>query len=232
MKDIPKTTLFMLSSLDGKISSGDTDEVDVDRDWKTIKGVKEGLHQYYELEQRTDVVSFNTGKVMAKIGVNDRKLETEPIPVRFVLVDNNPHLRESGLRYLSSWLKHIYIVTTNNNHPAFSLSDEIENLTVISYKKEIDFLDLFHTLKTSHAVNRMTIQSGGTMNASLLRKGLIDRVSIVIAPLLVGGRTTPTLVDGEAIHSVKELDLIKPLKLVKLTKLKNSYIHLLYKVLN
>lgn len=49
----PYATLFLVCSVDGKISSGDTDELDVDRDWNRIEGVKEGLHQYYELEDRS-----------------------------------------------------------------------------------------------------------------------------------------------------------------------------------
>lgn len=44
----PINTLFMLMSLDGKINSGDSEELDVDRDWCKIDGVKEGLHQYTE----------------------------------------------------------------------------------------------------------------------------------------------------------------------------------------
>lgn len=222
----------MISSLDGKISSGDTDKVDVDQDWKSIKGVKEGLYKYYDLEKKTDMVSFNTGKVMAKVGVNSRKPTKDAIPVRFVLVDNKPHLKASGLKYLSSWLKHVYIVTSNKKHPAFALQDKVDNISVIYYKGKINFKDLFKKLKKEYAVKRMTIQSGGTMNAALLREGLIDRVSLVVAPLLVGGSTTPTLVDGEAIHSVKELSKLKPLKLVEVNKLQHSYLHLIYKVLD
>ena len=48
----PITTLFMLMSVDGKISTGATDELDVDKDFPKITGVSEGLHQYYEIEQR------------------------------------------------------------------------------------------------------------------------------------------------------------------------------------
>ena len=66
----PITTLFMLSSVDGKISTGATDELDVDKDYPKIDGVKEGLYQYYDIEQTTDLWSLNSGKVQAKIGVN------------------------------------------------------------------------------------------------------------------------------------------------------------------
>lgn len=228
MNKIPKTTLFMISSLDGKISSGDTDTVDVDQDWKNLKGVKEGLHQYYDLEKKTDIVSFNTGRVMEKIGSNEQKNNPVKIPVTFIFVDNKPHFKKTGLTYFSKRAKKTFIVTTNKNHPAFKAEDNIE---VIYYKKEINFVDLFQKLKKDFKINRMTIQSGGTMNATLLRLGLINKVSLVIAPLLVGGATTSTLIDGEAIHSVKELNKLKPLKLIKAQKLKHSYLHLVYKVL-
>ena len=36
-------TLFILESLDGKISTGSVDSLDVDQDFKRIHGVKEGL---------------------------------------------------------------------------------------------------------------------------------------------------------------------------------------------
>ena len=49
MSKRPINTLFMLMSLDGKINSGNSDELDVDRDWCKIYGVKEGLYQYYEI---------------------------------------------------------------------------------------------------------------------------------------------------------------------------------------
>ena len=54
----PITTLFMLESLDGKISTGSNDNFDVDKDFLKIDGVKEGLHQYYELEENTDFFKY------------------------------------------------------------------------------------------------------------------------------------------------------------------------------
>ena len=90
----PITTLFMLSSVDGKISTGATDELDVDRDFPLIPGVAEGLHQYYEIEQTTDLWSLNSGRVQAKMGVNDKPMPKKS-PVSFVLLDNS-HLTEGG----------------------------------------------------------------------------------------------------------------------------------------
>ena len=83
--DRPITTLFMLMSVDGKISTGATDDLDVDKDFPKIKGVNEGLHQYYEIEQTTDLWSFNSGRVQEKMGVNKKKIPRKT-PVSFVVI--------------------------------------------------------------------------------------------------------------------------------------------------
>lgn len=56
----PITTLFMLMSVDGKISTGAVDELDVDREFPRINGMKEGVYQYYEIEKTTDLWSLNS----------------------------------------------------------------------------------------------------------------------------------------------------------------------------
>ncbi len=228
MADRPYTTLFLVMSLDGKISSGDNDTLDVDTDWKRIHGVKEGLHQYYDLEKQTDACFFQSGRVFEKIGFNEREPVTTKIPVTGVIVDNKPHLDEKGMRYLSSWLERVIIVTTHSNHPGKNLAN---NVHLVEVKDPIDFPGVFHTMKLRYRIERITIQSGGTLNAELLRAGLIDEVSIVVAPLLAGGSTTSTLVDGEAIHSIDELHKLKVLEFISCNLLRHSYIHLRYKVL-
>lgn len=49
----------MLMSVDGKISTGAVDELDIDREFPRINGVKEGVYQYYEIEKTTDLWSLN-----------------------------------------------------------------------------------------------------------------------------------------------------------------------------
>lgn len=227
----PINTLFMLMSLDGKINSGDSDALDVDRDWCKIEGVKEGLYQYYEIEKTTDWYSLNTGRVMEKIGVNTRKEKPQKIDCRFIIIDRKPHLNENGVEYLCNWVETLFLVTDNKNHPAYQLLDKFDNLKIIYYEN-IDLSNLMEDLKKNYDVEKITIQSGGTLNCEFLRKGLIDYVNIVIAPILVGGSTTNTLIDGKAISKVEELNQLKPLKLLETHVLQNSYIQLKYKVLN
>ena len=227
----PETTLFMLMSVDGKISSGSTDKLDVDKDWKKIVGVREGLEQYYAIEQTTDLYSLNTGRVLAKIGINDKLDIPIKSPVSFIIVDRKPHLNNNGIQYLCNWLRKLIIVTNNEKHPAFGLIGSFENLIVIFYEGDIDFRDLFARLKVEQGVNSLTIQSGGTLNSVFIRSGLIDHLKIVVAPVVVGGNDTPTLVDGKSLLNEDELDDLKALKLKKSKVLKDSYLMLEYDVI-
>lgn len=227
----PATTLFLLTSVDGKISTGDIDKRDVDTDFPQIPVVKDGLFQYYEIEKHTDVVSLNTGRVMAKIGANTRSDPKEQMKVDFVIIDSKPHLTEKGVRYLAKWVRKLYIVTTNNNHPAFTLQKEFSNITPIFFENKIDLSELLLQLKKTYNVKRITIQSGGTLNASWIREGLIDRLKTVIAPCLIGGKDTQSLIGGESLHTEEDLKKIRPLELVSVKKLKYSYLEIVYKVL-
>lgn len=228
----PVTTLFLLESLDGKINSGNSDALDVDRDWKNIDGLKEGLQQYYDIESNTDTFSLNTGRVMAKIGVNERENEPEKIDVvTFVIIDNAPHLNERGIDYLCRWVGRLILVTTNDNHPAFKMRENYENLDIFHYKT-LDLAQVLHDVHEKYGAERLTIQSGGNLNCQFLRDDLIDYVNIVIAPVLVGGRDTSTLIDGEAISSPEELDKIRPMKLLECKALNDSYVQLRYEVIH
>ena len=226
----PITTLFMLESLDGKISTGSTDNLDVDKDYPKIDGVKEGLYQYYELEKKTDYFSLNTGKVMAKIGVNDKKEYGDKVDVTFVIIDNKPHLNENGIDYICHWVGRLLLVTTNKNQIAYSLKEKYSNLEILDYET-VDLKKLLEDLYSKYNAERLTIQSGGTLNGMFVREKLLDFVNIVIAPIIVGGKDVATLVDGDAITDESELYKLMPLQLQECNSLENSYIQLKYKVL-
>ena len=220
----PFTTLFMLTSVDGKISTGATDSLDVDKDFPKIEGVKEGLSQYYEIEQTTDLWSFNTGRVQAKMGVNTRGVPLKT-PVSFVLLDNT-HLNENGVKYFCAKSKEFVLLTSNKNHPAFNVK---ENNLHIFCKENLPLKEALEYLY-SLGCERLTVQSGGTVNSLFLREKLFDAVDIVVAPVLIGGKDTATLIDGKSLMSEEELSGLGVLKLIDCEVLKDSYLRLRYEV--
>ena len=221
------TTLFMLMSVDGKISTGASDNLDVDKDFPEIAGVKEGLHQYYEIEQTTDLWSLNSGRVQAKVGVNAKDMPNKT-PVSFVMIDNK-HLKEHGIRYFCALSKQFVLVTSNKSHPAFEIEED--NLHII-YQTKLSLKDVLTKLKSEYGCERITLQTGGTLNGLFLREKLIDYLDIVVAPVLIGGKDTSTLVDGKSLLSESELSQLGVLTLQECIVLENSYLRLRYQVIH
>lgn len=223
----PITTLFMLMSVDGKISTGATDAFDVDKDFPKIMGVQEGLYQYYEIEQSTDLWSLNSGRVQEKMGVNTKEMPSK-LPVSFVLIDNH-HLTEHGIRYFCALSKDFVLITSNADHPAFQVKED--NLHII-YQRELSLTEALEKLKSDYDCQRITIQSGGTLNGLFLREKLFDYIDIVVAPVLIGGKDTSTLIDGKSLRLEDELSQLGVLKLLECAVLEDSYLRLRYQVIS
>nr|WP_312577083.1 dihydrofolate reductase family protein [Sedimentibacter sp.] len=226
MKKRPITTLYMLSSVDGKISTGASDLLDADADFPKIDGLKQGLHQYYEIEQTTDLWSLNSGRVQAKIGVNEKAMPAKT-QVSFVIIDNK-NLTEHGIRYFCSLAKKFVLVTTNKEHSAYAVNES--NLHII-YLPKLNLLEMLEILYDEYDCKRITVQTGGTLNGLFLREKLFDYIDVVVAPVLVGGKDTPTLIDGVSLVSPDYLDQLEVIRLDKCDVLEDSYIRLRYKVI-
>ncbi len=221
----PVTTLFMLMSVDGRISTGANDTLDFDQDLPKIDGVREGLGQYYEIEQTTDLWALNSGRVQAKMGVNEKPVPPKT-PVSFVIIDNH-HLNEHGIRYFCGRSQKFVLVTTNPRHPAFESKEE--NLSII-FQETLDLNGVLEQLRENYGCERITLQTGGTLNGMFLREKLLDYVDIVVAPVLVGGQDTSALIDGKSLTGQEELDRLGILELTGCETLEHSYLRLKYKV--
>jgi riboflavin biosynthesis pyrimidine reductase len=55
------------------------------------------------------------------------------------------------------------------------------------------------------------VEGGSTLNFELLRLGLVDEVTMYIAPLIFGGESAPTLAAGSGLKRSEAI----PLKLVE-----------------
>ena len=164
--------------------------------------------------------------MQAKIGINTADMP-DKTPVSFVIIDNQ-HLKEHGLRYFCALSKQFVLVTSNEKHPAFEMEED--NLHII-YQDELSLKEVLTKLKAEYGCERMTIQTGGTLNGLFLREKLIDYIDIVVAPVLIGGKDTATLIDGQSLLSESELSKLGVLKLQECVVLENSYLRLRYEVI-
>lgn len=64
-----------------------------------------------------------------------------------------------------------------------------------------------------------------------LREKLFDYIDIVVAPVLIGGKDTSSLIDGDSLRAENELSKLGVLELQECTVLEDSYLRLRYKVI-
>ncbi len=132
------------------------------------------------------------------------------------------------MRYFCALSQKFVLVTSNAKHPAFQV--EADNLHILLQEK-LSLQKALARLKAEHGCERITVQTGGTLNGLFLREKLLDYVDVVVAPVLIGGRDTSTLIDGQSLLSPKELSKLGVLKLQECTVLENSYLRLRYEVI-
>ena len=224
--DRPVTTLFMLMSVDGKISTGATDNLDLNEIPQNCGRSRRTAPVLSDRADNRSVVA-QSGRVQEKLGVNSKEMPNK-LPVSFVMIDNH-HLTKQGIRYFCARSKEFVLVTSNADHPAFQMDED--NLHIICQSK-LSLTDALAQLKSEYGCQRITIQSGGTLNGLFLREKLFDYIDIVIAPILVGGKDTSTLIDGRSLLSESELSQLGVLKLQECMVLENSYLRLRYQVIH
>ncbi len=222
----PTVTMFMLASVDGKTSTGPNDLYDFDKDLPKLPYTYKGLHQYYELEQKTSLWCMSSGKTQVKVldGVELRNIKKSPASI--IVVDSY-HINDYVLERLSYKFHRVILASIRKRsfkcmYPNVSVEVfEASNLNVPP-------ATLLKTLYAKYNITDICLQGGGTLNASFIREGLVDYIDIVVAPIIVGGSTVPSLVTGP---NPSELSELKGLELLATVPMENNYARLLYRVL-
>ncbi len=97
-------------------------------------------------------------------------------------------------------------------------SDKVRELSkyaeiITAGEKSVELAKLLSELKAS-GINRLMVEGGATLNWGLISSDLVDEIYTFIGNIIIGGRTAPTLVDGEGcIGDFCKLSLISCEKL-------------------
>jgi 2,5-diamino-6-(ribosylamino)-4(3H)-pyrimidinone 5'-phosphate reductase len=80
------------------------------------------------------------------------------------------------------------------------------------YVDDAEKVDLQRALATLKdlGVERLMVEGGGTLNFELIRLGLVDEVTMYVAPMIFGGESAPTMADGSGLERSAAI----PLKLI------------------
>jgi 2,5-diamino-6-(ribosylamino)-4(3H)-pyrimidinone 5'-phosphate reductase len=105
--------------------------------------------------------------------------------------------------------------------------DRIRVDCIVAGDDRVDLRAALEELNARHGVSVVRVDAGGTLNGALLRAGLVDEVSLLIDPCLVGG-TTP-----RSVFQVPDLtssEGVVELRLVQLEKVRGDVVWVRYEV--
>jgi len=67
--------------------------------------------------------------------------------------------------------------------------------------QRVDLEELLARLR-ERGIHRILLEGGGTLNWSMLHRGLVDKVVVTVAPIIVGGQKATTLAEGEGARKI------------------------------
>ncbi|PSP88776.1 2,5-diamino-6-(ribosylamino)-4(3H)-pyrimidinone 5'-phosphate reductase [Halobacteriales archaeon QS_4_66_20] len=90
-----------------------------------------------------------------------------------------------------------YLLVSETAPTDFVQQMEKEGATVITAgENRVDLPTALEQLE-SHGVDQLLVEGGGEIIYSLFESDLVDRLSVFVGPIVIGGRDAPTLADGD-----------------------------------
>ncbi|GBF36567.1 2,5-diamino-6-(ribosylamino)-4(3H)-pyrimidinone 5'-phosphate reductase [Methanofervidicoccus abyssi] len=191
-------------SLDGKLATVNNDS--------RISGA-EDLKRVHRLRAMVDGIMVGIGTVLKddpRLTVH--KIDTTPRknPVRIV-VDSKLKIPLNA-RVLNREAKTIIATTSKmsrEKEKKLKMLKKLKHVDIIETDGDrVDLKKLMEVLY-KNGIRSILLEGGGTLNWSMFKEGLVDRVSVYIAPMIFGGKNAPTYVDGEGFKSVEECVKLK-----------------------
>ncbi|HEX2916131.1 MAG TPA: RibD family protein [Chloroflexia bacterium] len=146
-----------------------------------------------------------------------------------VVVDSRGRIRSwQKLRQAGYWRQVVALCSgaTPETYLAYLKARHID--TIVAGEGAVDLRTALEELHRRYGVKVVRVDSGGILNGVLLRGGLVDEVSILLHPCLVGGTSPGSFFKAPDLTNEKGAI---PLQLVKIEQLEGEVIWLRYNLL-
>jgi len=131
-----------------------------------------------------------------------------PNPIKVGVATNADIQPDSD--FLNFGAARVVIFTTDQTSKAqveFLRERDVE--VYVHHSPRVDLKEVLRILDEL-GVKRLMVEGGGTLNFELLRLGLVDEMTMYVAPMIFGGASAPTLAAGSGAARSEAI----PLKLV------------------
>ena len=222
---LPKIIIHNTQSIDGRI------------DWFTPD-----VDLYYEIatQFKEDATLVGSGTILnpyeeVEIPKEDEsvfeKPQKKPEDSRPILVIPDSRGRIRTWHYLRSlpywsWWVALVSIKTPQDYLDYLKKRHIDY--IVAGEDHVDMKAALEELGSRYGVKNIRMDSGGALNGVLLRSGLVNEISIIIDPTLVGGTSPKSIFRAPDLKSVN--GVIK-LKLIHFEKMNNDNIWLRYEIL-
>ena len=210
----PYVILNAAMTLDGKIATATGSS--------NISGKKD-LERVHEIRKECDGIMVGIGTVLAddpRLTVHKIDAKPEDNPVR-VVVDSKCRTPIDA-RITNSDAKTI-IAVANEYKDELKQSEKYETFKNRGVKfffsggERVDLVALMSYLH-EEGIDKLMLEGGSTLNFSMIKAGLIDEISICVAPMIVEKKKKKTFFDGDGFDTMDEairLELIDSYSLDK-----------------
>jgi diaminohydroxyphosphoribosylaminopyrimidine deaminase/5-amino-6-(5-phosphoribosylamino)uracil reductase len=196
---LPHVTLKMAASLDGKVAARDGSSR-----WITGEPAREDVHR---MRAGAGAIVVGAGTVLT----DDPSLTVrhpefpDRTPLR-VVVDGLGTVPETAKLFTHDAAR--TLVVTSEAAPEERLDawrdSGAEVLVLAGAEPGGVALDRLMAELGKREIQQVLVEGGPTLGWKLVRAGLVDRVVLYLAPILVGGRDAPSVLMGEGIESIAE----------------------------
>lgn len=198
----PYTTVVLAMSADGKIA-------DVKRSPARFSSPADIAHLERQMAS-SDAVLFGAGTLRAygtTLSVSNpqllqqRKQHSLPPQPIHILASLQANI-DPQLRFFRQAVKR-WLLTTAAGAKQWEGRSEFEQILVCQatpFALEIDWIVAFQQL-ANRGVSRLAVLGGGELVASLMAADLIDEFWLTVCPLILGGTTAPTPVEGTGFYA-------------------------------
>ena len=193
-------------SADGKTALPNRNQLRISSD--------EDIERMYKLRNEFDAVLVGIGAVLSdnpRLTVKEKYVKNLHQPLRVVL---DPKCRTPKDSLVVNQTAKTCVITAEKCDTKFE--DNIEIIVCPIDKEGLIDLEKLLDILYKRGIKTLMVEGGGTVIWSFLRSDLVDDLYVYIAPIIVGGKLTPTMADGPGIKSEDELISLKIADIKKL----------------
>ena len=234
----PHIICHMMSTIEGKITSGDGTDILSD--------------DYFELYTKTeDMLPSHSGWMLGRVTMQMfASSDTSPLPSlshdiestdRIASHEGNLYMFAVDTKGLLRWDKnsiklsniadplHLVVVTTTSTPKEYlQYLQDREISYIVAGTNEIDFSTLFKTMKEKLHVETLLVEGGGLLNGSVMAAEFIDEISLLLTPTIVNQTSAPSLFERKQDESLN----LRHYALTSVQKMEKDTVWLRYKKLS